>query len=80
MIVLLTSVFFSGFILGLETLWEPVRMISWTLPATYGILLLRDIMLRGASLSLDTLALLFTIGAGLFLAAWFLLRRSMAGS
>lgn len=77
MIVLLTSVFFSGFILGLDTLWQPVRTISWAIPATYGILLLRDIMLRGSALAPDLLLQLTAIGAALFLAAWFLLRRSM---
>jgi ABC-2 type transport system permease protein len=77
MIVLLTSVFFSGFILGLETLWEPVRIISWALPATYGIQLLRDIMLRGDPLAFSLLLQMTAIGLGLFLLAWWLLRRSM---
>ncbi|MCB0169607.1 MAG: ABC transporter permease [Anaerolineae bacterium] len=77
MIVLLTSVFFSGFLLGLNTLWQPVRIISWTLPATYGILLLRDIMLRGTVLDLSIFMPLVAFGAGLFILAWWLLRRSM---
>lgn len=77
MIVLLTSVFFSGFLLGLETLWEPVRIISWSLPATYGIQLLRDIMLRGDPPAFTLLFQLTVIGLGLFLLAWWLLRRSM---
>jgi|GEM_PF-212887 len=77
MIVLLTSVFFSGFLLGLETLWEPVRIISWALPATYGIQLLRDTMLRGDPLASTLLLQLTAIGLGLFLVAWWLLRRSM---
>ncbi|MCB0167175.1 MAG: ABC transporter permease [Anaerolineae bacterium] len=77
MIVLLTSVFFSGFLLGLNTLWEPVRIISWSLPATYGILLLRDIMLRGATLNLPIFMPLVAFGTGLFILAWWLLRRSM---
>jgi len=78
MIVLLTSVFFSGFILPLAALWEPIRIISWAIPATYGILLLRNIMLRGDPLSLALLLQLVTIGLGLFIVAWALLRRSMA--
>lgn len=77
MIVLLTSVFFSGFILSLDALWQPVRLISWMLPATYGILMLRDIMLRGDPPVWGLLFQLILIGAGLFAAAWFLLRRSM---
>ena len=47
MIILLASVFFSGFIMSLDMLWLPVRVISWMLPTTYGTLLLRDIALRG---------------------------------
>ena len=77
MIVLLTSVFFSGFLLGLNTLWEPVRVISWSLPATYGILLLRDIMLRGGGLNWPIFAPLLVFGVVLFGLAWWLLRRSM---
>ncbi len=77
MIVLLTSVFFSGFILELHTLWEPVRIISWLLPATYGILSLRDIMLRGNPLDWALMAQLVAFGLILLLAAWVLLRRSM---
>lgn len=80
MIVLLTSVFFSSFILGLETLWRPVRIISWAVPATYGNIMLRDVMLRGAPLALPMLGQLVLIGAGLFILSWFLLRRSMAHS
>ena len=80
MIVLLSSVFFSGFFLSLETLWEPVRLISWSLPATYGILMLRNIMLRGDPLALTLLGQLFAVGLGLFFIAWFLLSRSMANS
>jgi ABC-2 type transport system permease protein len=78
MIVLLMSVFFSGFLLDLESLRESVRVISWALPATYGILLLRNIMLRGDPLALASFMQLVAIGLGLFLVAWALLRRSMA--
>ena len=77
MIVLLTSVFFSGFFLSLEVLWDPVKIISWSLPATYGIALMRDLMLRGSSLDAGLLLQMLAIGGGLFLLAWWLLRRSM---
>jgi ABC-2 type transport system permease protein len=77
MIMLLTSVFFSGFILELHTLWQPVRLISWMLPATYGILLLRDVMLRGNPIDTTLLLQFATMGTLLFIIAWFLLRRSM---
>ncbi|RME73607.1 MAG: ABC transporter permease [Chloroflexi bacterium] len=80
MIILLTSVFFSGFLLGLQTLWAPVRIISWMLPATYGIALLREIMLRGDPPTANVFIQLVTIGLGLFIVAWYLLRRSMTQS
>jgi ABC-2 type transport system permease protein len=49
MLVLLGSVFFSGFFLRLETIWEPVRAVSYSLPVTYGISALQVIMLRGGN-------------------------------
>lgn len=77
MLVLLTSVFFSGFILELNTLWEPVQVVSWLLPVTYGIVALRDIMLRGYPLDWQLMAQLAGLGLLLFALAWWLLRRSM---
>lgn len=47
MLVLLASVFFSGFFLRLEALWWPVLAVSYALPVTYGISSLQVIMLRG---------------------------------
>ncbi len=78
MIVLLTSVFFSGFFLSLETLWRPVRVISWALPATYGILGLQNIMLRGSIPNVLLLASLAGMGLALFVVALILMRRMMA--
>lgn len=77
MFMLLGSVFFSGFILDLRYLWQPVRAVSWGLPATYGIRLLQDIMLRGAPPSANLVLALFSIGVGLFILSWFLLRRRL---
>lgn len=47
MLVLLLSIFFSGFFLPLENFWMPVRVVSYALPITAGILTLQDVMLRG---------------------------------
>jgi ABC-2 type transport system permease protein len=47
MLVLLTSVFFSGFFLRLDSIWPPVQVVSYLLPVTYGIQTLHVIMLRG---------------------------------
>lgn len=80
MIVLLASVFFSGFILSLDTLLKPVRVISWMLPTTYGTLLLRDIALRGIAPNWILLGGLVAIGLVLMLISWRLMRRLIASS
>jgi ABC-2 type transport system permease protein len=80
MITLLASVFFSGFIMNLEMLWEPVRVISWMLPTTYGTLMLRDIALRGLDPTWSLLASLFAIGMVLMIISWVLMRRLIASS
>ncbi len=84
MIVLLSSVFFSGFFISIEALLPAVRTVSWMLPATYAILLLQDIMLRGSTgdlflLNRDPylLARLLAYGVALFTVAWLFFRRSM---
>jgi ABC-2 type transport system permease protein len=78
MFVLLGSVFFSGFFLDLRYLWWPVRSFSWALPATYGIRLLQDIVLRGTSMNLYLFFALLGIGIVLFLICWILLRRRLS--
>jgi len=80
MIILLASVFFSGFIMSLDMLWEPVRVISWLLPTTYGTLLLRDIALRGIDPNWALLVGLIAIGLVLMLISWRLMRRLIASS
>ncbi|HUH08072.1 MAG TPA: ABC transporter permease [Egibacteraceae bacterium] len=47
MLLLLASVFFSGFLLSLERFRPVLRPVSWILPVTWGTRLLRDVMLRG---------------------------------
>jgi ABC-2 type transport system permease protein len=78
MIVLLASVFFSGFIMSLDMLWAPVRIISWLLPTTYGTLLLRDIALRGINPDWALLGGLIAFGVALMLVSWGLMRRLIA--
>lgn len=78
MLVLLASVFFSGLFLSLANLWAPVRAVSWVLPATYGVQLLQQIMLRGRFSNTEWLLSLVGIGAVLAVLAWLLLRRTMA--
>ena len=67
MLILLASVFFSGFFLRVQTIWEPIQAVSYALPVTYGIANLQVIMLRGGSpqplllLGLAGLGVLFTL-------------------
>jgi ABC-2 type transport system permease protein len=77
MLLLLASIFFSGFFLDLRLMWEPMKAFSYILPATYGIDLMHDVMLRGLPLPLVTLGGLALIGLILFLADWLILRRMM---
>lgn len=78
MLALLTSIFFGGFFLALDTLWEPVRAISYLLPVTFGSISLRDVMLRGVTPEPLTLGALGLIGVACYAAASFELSRRMA--
>jgi ABC-2 type transport system permease protein len=48
MLVLLASMFFSGFVLPVHEFREPIRSFSYFLPVTYGIEIFQQEMLRGA--------------------------------
>lgn len=78
MIVLLASIFFSGFFLPLYRLWIFVHVFSWSLPATYGTTLLQSVMLRGQFPNVVSLLALLSIGLLLFLISWWRLGRKMA--
>jgi ABC-2 type transport system permease protein len=80
MIVLLASLFFSGFFLATERLAYPARIVSWLLPATFGISLLRDVMLRGVSLDASTTAALGAYTAIAVLASYVGTRRLLVPS
>ena len=47
LLVLLASVFFSGFVLPISEFSEPVRIAAHAIPVTSGIPLIQDVMLRG---------------------------------
>ena len=77
LLVLLASVFFSGFVLAIEEFTEPVRALAYTLPVTHGIRLLQDLMLRGSTTEAWEALALGAIAAVTLFASWALLRRSM---
>ncbi len=78
MITLLLSVFFSGFLLDLRYFWPSVRILSYFIPATQGVALLKDVMLRGGTPNPVLMGELVLMGGILFMLAWLLLRRRMA--
>ena len=77
LLVLLASVFFSGFVLPITEFSEPVRSIAYGLPVTHGIRLLQDLMLRGTTNHAWELVALGVIALVTLVAAWVLLRRGM---
>jgi ABC-2 type transport system permease protein len=78
LLLLLGSVFFSGFVLPLRDFSEPVRAIAYLLPVTHGIDLVHDVMLQGWIAAPWHLAALGVLSAALLLAAWLGMRRGMA--
>ncbi|HEX8966292.1 MAG TPA: ABC transporter permease, partial [Chloroflexota bacterium] len=77
MLVLLASVFFSGFVLPLEEFVAPLRIAAYSLPVTHGIQLLQDYMLRGTTNQGWELGVLAAIGVGLLLVTSFTVRRNL---
>jgi ABC-2 type transport system permease protein len=77
MLLLLASIFFSGFFLDLRLMKEPITFLAWSLPATYGIRMLQDIMLRGSSVPPLVFLGIASMGIVLFLIDWSLLRKKM---
>jgi ABC-2 type transport system permease protein len=77
MLVLLASVFFSGFVLPLDQFTTPLRIAAYALPVTHGIQLLQDYMLRGSTNHAWELAVLAAIGVVLFLVTSVTVRRNL---
>jgi ABC-2 type transport system permease protein len=75
MILLLASVFFSGFVLPVSDFAEWTQYIAYSLPVTHGIALLQDHMLRGEVQQPWMLGALAAIGAALYLVSLLRLRR-----
>lgn len=78
LLLLLASVFFSGFVLRLADFAPVVQVIAYLLPVTHGIRLLQDLMLRGGTTATWEFAALAGTGVALLLATTMLLRRLMS--
>jgi ABC-2 type transport system permease protein len=77
LLLLLGSVFFSGFVLAISEFSEPVRILAFTLPVTHGIQLMQDIMLRGGTTQIWEYGALMLIAAVTLALSWWGLRRGM---
>jgi ABC-2 type transport system permease protein len=75
MLVLLASVFFSGFILPVEDFVPWMQVLSYVLPVTHGIATLQELMLRGVVRDMWMLGALAGIGAFLYFVSFLRLRR-----
>ena len=77
LLVLLASVFFSGFVLSIDEFSAPVRTLAYALPVTPGIRLVQDLMLRGAVVETFQYGVLAAIAISTLLFSWLVLRRGM---
>lgn len=77
MIALLVSIFFTGFVLPLERLAEPVQVVSYLIPATYGIDALHDLIFRDSPVQPFLLAGLVIYALVLGAGAWWMMRRDV---
>jgi len=77
MLVLLASMFFSGFVLRIAEFEPPVQVAAYLLPVTHGISLLQDLLLRGQISQPWQVFALVAIGLALLITSWILLRREM---
>lgn len=80
MVVLLASLFFSGFFLSLGQLEGVGQLVSWLLPVTYGMELLRDVMLRGTPIDWKLTLGLAAYGVVAFMFALLGTRRRMVAA
>jgi ABC-2 type transport system permease protein len=77
LLVLLASVFFSGFVLSTTEFSAPVRTMAYALPVTPGIRLIQDLMLRGVVIQVWQYGVLALIASATLTFSWLVLRRGM---
>ncbi|MGH2381098.1 MAG: ABC transporter permease, partial [Candidatus Limnocylindria bacterium] len=75
MLILLASVFFSGFVLPVTDFAEWMQYIAYSLPVTHGIAALQELMLRGRLVDVWMLGVLLGIGVVLYVGSLLRLRR-----
>jgi len=78
LLVLLASIFFSGFVLPLAEFSPPVQALARVIPVTNGIELIQDVMFRGAIREPWQAGVLAATGGVLLVGCWLLLRRGMS--
>ncbi len=77
LLILLASVFFSGFVLAIDEFRPLAQAFAWLLPVTHGIALLQDLMLRGLSAATANVAALVGLTATYGLVGWLIFRRAV---
>ena len=77
LLLLLASVFFSGFVLGTDQFNEPIRSLTALLPVTNGIRLIGDVMLRGGTDSIEAVGALVAEVVVYTGIAWLIIRRAL---
>jgi ABC-2 type transport system permease protein len=77
LLLLLASVFFSGFVLAVDQFLPFAQALAYLLPVTHGVRLLQDLMLRGATTAWWELGALVALWLALFVLAWVGFRRML---
>jgi ABC-2 type transport system permease protein len=77
MVVLLLSIFFTGFVLPLDQLTVPVRWVSYLVPGTFGIAGLHDVIFRGQPARPVVIGALLIYGLVMVALAWLAVRKDV---
>ncbi|MEO6397255.1 MAG: ABC transporter permease [Tepidiformaceae bacterium] len=75
MLILLGSIFFSGFVFSIDRIAWPIRAVSYALPSTYAIRTMQDVMLRGTLRKPEDLYILAGTALFFFLVTILLFKR-----